>query len=102
MSIRIWKRHLHSVAIIFQIMLGKFLSRCFQVGRALGAGSPETIAYLLTLSFGYYAPVPRGETCLQTTVTGKILIDVSVDGEIKAFGRNYLNLDSAVEVDEIL
>ena len=35
---------------------------------------------LLTLSFGYCAPARRGETCLQTTVTGKILIDVSADG----------------------
>ena len=89
-SISSWTRHLHIAAMIFQIMPGNFLSLYFQNSRTPGAESLGTIACLLTLSFGYCAPVPHGETCRRTTVTGKIPIDVSADGGIKAFGRNYL------------
>ena len=76
--------------MIFQIILENFLSLYFPGGQALGAESPEIIACLLTLSFGYCAPERLGETCRQTMVTGKIPIDVSADGETKALGKNYL------------
>jgi len=49
---------------------------------------PMIIAYLSTLFSGFYARVPRGETYLQITATGKTLIVVFAAGEIGVFGRH--------------